>query len=34
MGRLVAGEAMQFSGWQRLSAEYANQFGVEPPKKW
>jgi hypothetical protein len=25
---------MQFSGWQRLSAEYAKQFGVEPPKKW
>ncbi|HVT09483.1 MAG TPA: SRPBCC family protein [Polyangia bacterium] len=32
IGRLVAGEAMQFSGWQRLSVEYAKQFGVEPPK--
>ena len=32
IGRLVAGEAMQFSGWQRLSAEYAQQFGVAPPK--
>jgi len=28
IGRIVAGEAMQFSGWQRLTAEYAKQFGV------
>jgi hypothetical protein len=21
-----------FSGWQRLNAEYAKQFGVEPPQ--
>ncbi|HVY38034.1 MAG TPA: SRPBCC family protein [Polyangia bacterium] len=34
IGRLVAGEAMQFSGWQRLSVEYAKQFGVDPPKSW
>jgi uncharacterized protein YndB with AHSA1/START domain len=32
MGRLVAGEAMQFGGWQRLTVEYAKQFGIEPPK--
>jgi uncharacterized protein YndB with AHSA1/START domain len=31
IGRIVAGEAMQFGGWQRLNAEYAQQFGVEPP---
>jgi uncharacterized protein YndB with AHSA1/START domain len=31
IGRLVAGEALQFSGWQRLNAEYAQQFGVELP---
>jgi hypothetical protein len=22
---------MKFGGWQRLNAEYAKQFGVEPP---
>jgi uncharacterized protein YndB with AHSA1/START domain len=31
LGRIVAGEAMQF-GWPRLNAEYAQQFGVEAPK--
>jgi uncharacterized protein YndB with AHSA1/START domain len=31
MGRIVGGEAMKFAGWQRLIAEYAEQFGVEPP---
>jgi uncharacterized protein YndB with AHSA1/START domain len=31
MGRIVGAEAMQFDGWQRLNAEYAKQFGVEPP---
>src|SRR5262249_53122865 len=31
IGRIVGPEAMKFSGWQRLSAEYAKQFGVEPP---
>jgi len=31
IGRIVGPEAMQFSGWQRLNAEYAKQFGVEPP---
>jgi len=31
IGRIVGLEAMQFGGWQRLNAEYAKQFGVEPP---
>jgi uncharacterized protein YndB with AHSA1/START domain len=28
IGRIVGPEAMQFSGWQRLTAEYARQFGA------
>ena len=41
LSRLLAGEpiaqiagtdAMKFDGWPRLVAEYARQFGVEPPK--
>src|SRR5262245_18761576 len=31
IGRIVGAEAMKFSGWQRLNAEYATQFGVETP---
>ncbi len=31
IGRMVGGEAMKLSGWQRLTAEYAKQFGVETP---
>jgi uncharacterized protein YndB with AHSA1/START domain len=31
IGRIVGGEAMHFGGWQRLNAEYAEQFGVETP---
>ena len=31
IGRIVGGDAMQFGGWQRLNAEYAQQFGVEAP---
>jgi len=31
IGRIVGQEAMQFSGWQRLNAEYAKQFGTQPP---
>ncbi|MEZ5398984.1 MAG: SRPBCC family protein [Bryobacteraceae bacterium] len=31
MGRLVGPEAMKFDGWQRLTGEYAEQFGVDPP---
>jgi len=31
IGRIAGGEAMKFSGWQRLKAEYAKQFEVETP---
>ena len=31
IGRMVGGDAMKFSGWQRLNAEYAQQFGIEAP---
>lgn len=31
IGRIVGPEAMEFSGWQRLNAEYAKQFGIEQP---
>jgi len=31
IGRIAGGEAMKFSAWQRLKAEYAKQFGVETP---
>jgi len=31
IGRIVGPEAMKFPGWQRLTAEYAKQFGVETP---
>jgi uncharacterized protein YndB with AHSA1/START domain len=31
VGRIVAGEALKFPGWQRLNAEYAAQFGVDAP---
>jgi uncharacterized protein YndB with AHSA1/START domain len=31
IGRIAGPEAMQFGGWQRLNAEYAEQFGVETP---
>jgi uncharacterized protein YndB with AHSA1/START domain len=29
--RIVGQDAMKFDGWQRLNAEYAKQFAVEPP---
>ena len=32
LGRTVGPEAMKFSGFQRLHAEYAKQFGVQTPK--
>ena len=32
LGRIVGGEAMKFD-WPRLNAEYAKQFGVEPPAR-
>ena len=31
IGRIVGVEAMKFEGWQRLHAEYAQQFGIETP---
>jgi uncharacterized protein YndB with AHSA1/START domain len=31
IGRIVGPEVMKFEGWQRLNAEYAQQFGVESP---
>jgi uncharacterized protein YndB with AHSA1/START domain len=32
IGRLAGADAMKFAGWQRLNAEYAQQFGIEKPK--
>jgi uncharacterized protein YndB with AHSA1/START domain len=32
IGRMGGAAAMQFEGWQRLNAEYAQQFGIELPK--
>jgi hypothetical protein len=31
IGRIAGSGAMKFSGWQRLAAEYAKQFGAETP---
>lgn len=31
IGRIAGPEAMKFDGWQRLSTEYAKQFGIENP---
>jgi len=31
IGRMVGTDAVQFGGWQKLNAEYAQQFGVESP---
>ena len=31
IGRMAGPEVMKFAGWQRLTAEYAKQFGVESP---
>jgi uncharacterized protein YndB with AHSA1/START domain len=31
IGRIVAGDALKLSGWQRLTGEYAKKFGVEAP---
>ena len=33
IGRIAGGEAMRFAGWQRLTAEYAKQFGGETPNR-
>jgi len=32
ISRIAGPDAMKFEGWQRLNAEYAKLFGVEPPK--
>lgn len=32
MGRIAGPDAMQLEGWQRLNAQYAEEFGVELPK--
>ena len=32
IGRIAGSEAMKLEGWQRLNQEYAQQFGMEPPK--
>src|ERR1700743_728269 len=34
IGRLVGSDTMKFAGWQRLTNEYAQQFGLEPPKRF
>jgi len=31
ISRIVGSDAMKFEGWQRLNAEYAEQFGVKAP---
>jgi uncharacterized protein YndB with AHSA1/START domain len=31
IGRIVGMEALKFDGWQRLNAEYAQQFGIKTP---
>ena len=31
IGRIAGAEALKFEGWQRLNAEYANQFGLQKP---
>jgi uncharacterized protein YndB with AHSA1/START domain len=31
IGRIAGPEAMKFRGWQRLTADYARQFGIETP---
>ena len=31
IGRIVGADAMKFAGWQRLHAEYAQQFGIKMP---
>jgi len=32
IGRIAGGDAMKLGEWQRLTAEYAEQFGAEAPK--
>ena len=32
ISRIAGSEVMNLAGWQRLNAEYAQQFGIETPK--
>lgn len=32
LGRIVAGDAIQYGGWKRLTVEYGQQFGLTPPE--
>lgn len=32
LGRIAGADAMKYAGWQRLTSEYAQQFGVDLPK--
>jgi hypothetical protein len=32
IGRIAGGDAMRLADWQRLTGEYAKQFGAEAPK--
>jgi len=32
IGRMAGPDVMKFKGWQRLTAEYAQQFAIEAPK--
>ena len=32
IGRLAGSDAMKFEAWRRLNADYARQFGIEPPR--
>jgi uncharacterized protein YndB with AHSA1/START domain len=33
LGRTAGVDAMKFAGWQRLTVEYAEQFGIETPNR-
>ena len=33
IGRIAGGDATKFAGWQRLNAEYAQQFGIEVSRR-
>jgi hypothetical protein len=33
LSRMAGSEAMHLDGWQRLTAEYAEQFAAEPPRQ-
>jgi uncharacterized protein YndB with AHSA1/START domain len=34
IGRLVGMDTMMFEGWQRLTVEYSQLFGIDPPTRW